>query len=97
MAGLSKRHLVPEFPCLNNLQTDPVVPSVARASAERTFMQRLGLERVRAASEWVTVVAFEGRNLHFAKIGWRYSAYMQHVRMQLSHNHGEFEQAPPSP
>ena len=50
-----------------------MVPRAALASAERTSMQRLGLERIRVASEWVTVpgqaVAFEARNLQFAKIG----------------------------
>ena len=50
----------------------PAVPSAARASTERISMRRLGLERIRIASEWVTVpvqaVAFEGRNLQLAKI-----------------------------
>ena len=34
---------------------NPVVPSAARALAERTSIQRLGLERIRVACEWVTV------------------------------------------
>ena len=52
-AGSSNRHPVPLDP-LPQETPNPVVPSAALASVERTSMQRLGLERIRVASEWVT-------------------------------------------